>query len=308
MTSPCDEVLKTLSLNGTTSAAVGSPPENVGLANSAELAGFIDRALAEDIGTGDITGQAVVPEGAISSATLLLKEPGVIAGLLVFEAVLRRCEPQMFFEARAVDSQRITQAPFCLAQIKGRARALLAAERVALNLIQRMCGIATFTAGFAELAAPFGIEILDTRKTTPCMRFLEKYAVRLGGGTNHRFGLYDSILIKDNHRAIAGGVSAAVNRVRALNSELPVEVEVNTLEQLQEALDLRVERVMLDNMTPDLVKKSVELAAGRTYIEVSGGVSLKNIRDYLIKGVNGISIGALTHSVKNIDISLEFED
>ena len=278
------------------------------IAGSAELACLIDRALDEDIYTGDITAQSIVPEEAISKATLVLKEPAVIAGLKVFEMVLKRCQADLFFEAKARDSQKIEQAPFCLAQMRGRSRALLAGERTALNLAQRMCGIATFTARFVETASQFGIEILDTRKTIPGLRLLDKWAVRLGGGTNHRFGLFDQILIKDNHRAFAGGVAAAVNLCRKNNAGLPVEIEVDTLAQLEEALVLNVERVMLDNMTAQEVRQSVAIAGGRTYIEVSGGINLENIKDYLIPGVNGISIGALTHSVKNIDISLEFEE
>jgi nicotinate-nucleotide pyrophosphorylase (carboxylating) len=276
--------------------------------DSLELSRLIERALAEDISTGDITGESIVPANAVATASLVLKEPAVIAGLKVFEMVMRKCDPRIVFEARLSDSERIAQAPSCMARMEGNARALLAAERTALNIIQRLCGIATFTREFTELAAPHRIEILDTRKTTPGLRMLEKWAVKLGGGTNHRFGLYDAILIKDNHRAIAGGVVPAVERARKNKPNTPIEVEVNSIEQLKEALALKVERVMLDNMSPEQVKQAVTIAAGRTYIEVSGGVNLGNITDYLIAGVNGISIGALTHSVKNIDISLEFED
>jgi nicotinate-nucleotide pyrophosphorylase (carboxylating) len=281
---------------------------NQATASTAEIIRLIDMALHEDIGAGDITAEAVVPEDSFSRASLILKEPAVVAGLSVFEMVLRRCQSDLLFEPQVDDSQEVAQAPFCLARLKGRSRALLAGERTALNLVQRMCGIATFTARFVRLARPHGIEILDTRKTTPGLRLLEKWAVRLGGGTNHRLGLFDQILIKDNHRAIAGGVSAAVSLARRNRPGTSVEIEVNTLEELKEALALQVERVMLDNMSPGQVRQAVALAAGRTYVEVSGGVNLDNIGAYLIEGVNGISIGALTHSVKNIDISLEFED
>ena len=275
---------------------------------SSELIKLIDIALAEDISTGDITAEALVPEQARSTASLVLKESAVVAGLKVFEMVMKRCDAELSFEARVSDSEQIPHVPYCLARMEGNSRAMLAAERTALNMIQRMCGIATLTRKYADKAQGLGIEILDTRKTTPGLRVLEKSAVKLGGGTNHRFGLYDAILIKDNHRAIAGGVRPAIKRARLSNPDLPIEIEVNTLEQLEEALELSVERVMLDNMSPEQVKQAVEIAAGRTYLEVSGGISLETIDNYLIAGVNGISVGALTHSVKNIDISLEFEE
>lgn len=269
---------------------------------------LIENALHEDIGTGDVTGDSVVPAQCISTASLVLKEPAVVAGLEIFEMVLKKCHEKIDFQARSIDGEHIESVPYCLARIEGNARALLRAERTALNLIQRMSGIATFTEKFVKKAHPYDIEILDTRKTTPGLRVIEKLAVRIGGGTNHRFGLYDLIMIKDNHRAIAGGVKPAVEQARLKQPNAAIEVEVNNLEQLREALELKVERVMLDNMTPEQIKESVSIAAGRTYLEVSGGVNLANIEEYLIPGVNGISVGALTHSVKSIDISLEFED
>lgn len=275
---------------------------------SAELLKLIDMALLEDISSGDITGESIVPENCVSTASLVLKEPAIIAGLKVFEKVMKRCDVNLSFEARVNDAEEVPHVPYCLARMEGNSRAMLAAERTALNLMQRMSGIATLTHKYVQLAKPFNIEILDTRKTTPGLRMLEKMAVKFGGGTNHRFGLYDRILIKDNHRAIAGGVRHAIMRAQIAKPGVAIEIEVNTLEQLQEALDLKVERVMLDNMSPEQVKEAVALAAGRTYIEVSGGISLDTIENYLIPGVNGISIGALTHSVKNIDISLEFEE
>ncbi len=277
-------------------------------AHKDEIVKLIDRALQEDISTGDITGNAVVPEDSISTATLVLKEPAVIAGLEVFEMVIKRCASDLKFECFAKDSTKIDEVPFTLAKMKGNSRALLAAERTALNLMQRMCGIATMTRKYSELASPVGIEILDTRKTTPGLRLLEKWAVRLGGGTNHRFGLFDLILIKDNHRAIAGGVTEAISRARKNSPGFPIEVEVNTIDELKEAVELNVERIMLDNMSPTQVTEAVNIVQGRSYIEVSGGININNLKDYLIKGVNGISMGAITHSVKNIDISLEFED
>lgn len=292
-----------------TAAAISSPSaKGAREAGHEELTRLIDMALAEDISTGDITADAIVPEQSTSTASLVLKQPGVIAGLRVFEMVMKRCDAELSFEARVADSEQVLHVPYCLARMEGNSRAMLAAERTALNLIQRMSGIATMTRKYVDLAREHGIEILDTRKTTPGLRVLEKMAVKSGGGTNHRFGLYDQILIKDNHRAIAGGVRPAIMRARLNNPDLPIEIEVNTLEQLEEALGLSVERIMLDNMSPEEVKQAVEIAAGRTYIEVSGGISLETIENYLIAGVNGISVGALTHSVKNIDISLEFEE
>ncbi len=274
---------------------------------SEELQELIKRALAEDIASGDITAAAVVPEGSISVAMLVLKEAAVIAGIKIFEMVLRALDANLAFEAKVKDSQELAQTPYCLARIEGSSRALLSSERTALNLMQRMCGIASLTSKFVKLAAPHKIEILDTRKTTPGLRLIEKLAVKYGGGTNHRFGLYDSILIKDNHIAIAGGIKSAVRNARKARGDEAIEVEVNTLAQLEEALALSVERVMLDNMSPEMVQKAVAIASGKTYIEVSGGINLANLEAYLIPGVNGISVGALTHSAGNIDISLEFE-
>ena len=269
---------------------------------------LVEMALAEDIASGDLTGQATVSADAKCRATLLLKEPAVVAGLGVFELVLKALDPDLVFEPLVCDSQRIDEVPCSLAQVQGKARAVLAAERTALNLIQRMCGIATLTRKYVDIASGSGIEILDTRKTTPGLRVIEKAATKIGGGTNHRFGLYDGILIKDNHRAIAGGVTAAIRMARQEYPQMPVEIEVNTREQLQEALALGAERIMLDNMSPAEVAACAAIAGGKTYIEVSGGVNLSNLSDYLIRGVNGISIGALTHSAKNVDISLEFEE
>ncbi len=269
---------------------------------------IVEMAFAEDISTGDITGNSIVPEDSKCTASLVLKEAAVVAGLKIFELAMKQLDPDLAFETRVSEGERITHVPYCVARMEGNARAILAAERTALNLIQRMSGIATMTANYSDKAKPFDIEILDTRKTTPGLRILEKAAVRAGGGTNHRFGLYDMILIKDNHRAIAGGVRPAVKRARLAYPEVQIEVEVNTIEQLKEALDLEVERIMLDNMSPEQVMEAVNLNNGKSYIEVSGGINLENLSNYLIPGVNGISIGALTHSVKNVDLSLEFEE
>lgn len=269
---------------------------------------IIENALNEDISTGDITANSIVPADQECSADVVLKEAATVAGLHVFALVMTKCDPDSKFEAFVREGETIAaeKIPFTVARVSGKARAILSAERTALNLLQRMSGIATMTKHFAAYASPINIEILDTRKTTPGLRLIEKWAVTLGGGTNHRFGLYDKILIKDNHIAIAGGITNAVQKARTGNPGMPVEVEVTNLEQLNEALGLSVEHIMLDNMSPEQIKKSIELIKGRAYIEVSGGVCLDNLGQYLIEGVSGISIGALTHSVKNIDISLEF--
>lgn len=273
-----------------------------------EIDQILDLALQEDIRTGDITANSTIPETLLGTADLLLKEPATVAGLCLFGRVMKKCDSESSFESFVEEGAVIKQEkiPYTIARISGKARALLTAERTALNILQRTCGIATMTKQFASLAAPHGIEILDTRKTTPGLRIIEKWAVKAGGGTNHRFGLYDKILIKDNHIAIAGGINPAVNAVRKANPGQPVEVEVTNTDQLKEALALSVEHIMLDNMSPDQIRQSIELINRRAYVEVSGGVKLTNLEQYLIPGVNGISIGALTHSVKNIDISLEF--
>lgn len=276
--------------------------------NQSVLDQIIQNALKEDVATGDITGNSTVPAEQECTADVVLKEAATVAGLVVFARVMSLCDPNSRFEMFVNEGDTIEKdkIPHTVARVEGKARAILAAERTALNLLQRMSGIATMTKRFTELASPLSIEILDTRKTTPGLRLIEKWAVTLGGGTNHRFGLFDKILIKDNHIAIAKGITNAVTAARAGNPGMPVEVEVTNIDQLNEALALSVEHIMLDNMSPEQIAQSVELINGRAYIEVSGGVRLDNLAQYLIRGVSGISIGALTHSVKNIDISLEF--
>ncbi|MBY0356658.1 MAG: carboxylating nicotinate-nucleotide diphosphorylase [Candidatus Obscuribacterales bacterium] len=269
---------------------------------------LIDQSFAEDLASGDITSEGIVPAERISEAHLYIKEPAVVAGLAIFAHVLKRLDGTLLFESLVPEATVISETPYLIANIKGSSRALLAGERTALNILQRLSGIATLTARFVELAKPYGISILDTRKTTPGLRMLEKWAVMTGGGTNHRFGLYDQILIKDNHIRVAGSVSEAVKRARAYKPGMPVEVEVASFEQLEEALLLKVERIMLDNMTSEQVKQAVTQIKGAAMVEVSGGINLSNLTQYLIPGVDAISIGALTHSVKNVDISLEIED
>ncbi len=265
-------------------------------------------ALWEDLqGHFDITSQSVVDRQKLVRAEIVLKEPAVIAGIEVISQVFSAVDSRLQFTQLHYDGTRFDRVPVRIASVSGSARAILTAERTALNILQRLCGVATVTRQYTELARPYGIEILDTRKTTPGLRALEKYAVAVAGGTNHRFGLFDAILIKDNHVRLAGGVTQAVEASRQNMPDKPVEVEVCNLSEVSEAVAVKAERILLDNMTPDQVRQSVAEIGGRAYVEVSGGINLSNIKDYLITGVNGISIGALTHSAKSIDISLEVD-
>ena len=267
---------------------------------------IVQRALAEDLGeAGDITTDLVVPGTATARADLVLRQGGVISGLEVFAAVLSALDPAVEVKFLAADGDRVPPGTV-VAEAAGRARALLTAERVALNLFGRMCGIATQTAEAVAEVTGTGVRIVDTRKTTPGLRSLEKYAVRCGGGHNHRFGLDDAVMIKDNHIAVAGGISAAVKRVRdGVGHVVAVEVEVETDEQLAEALAAGVEVVLLDNMTPDQVAAAVEVTAGRAVLEASGGITAANVADYAKTGVDVISLGWLTHSAPALNVALE---
>ncbi len=268
---------------------------------------LIQRALAEDVGEGDVTSRAVVPEGSRASATVIAKADGVVAGLPVAEAVFEAVDGDLALEVRAIDGDGVSPGDELLA-VRGDARAILAAERVALNLLGRLSGIATLTASYVAAVDGTGARILDTRKTTPGMRVLEKAAVVAGGGTSHRFGLYDAILVKENHARLAGGVGEAARLALANAGGAGfVEVEVESLEELDEALEAGVGRVLLDNMGPDELRTAVERAAGRTALEASGGITLDNVRAVAETGVDYISIGALTHSAAALDVSLLFE-
>ena len=267
-------------------------------------ADVLARSLAEDIGRGDLTSEALFNEEDRCRARVLLKEEGVVCGLAVVRAAFRRLDEATELEMLVEDGARVSDVPRELVRMAGQTRAILGAERVALNLLGRLSGIATLTRAFVAAVEGTGVAILDTRKTTPGLRALEKYAVRVGGGVNHRFGLYDAVLVKDNHLRLAGGVEEAVRRLRS-SLPLPLEVEADTLEQVEQALGLGVERILLDNMRPFEVAAAVELVAARAQLEVSGGVTLSNVRRYAETGVNAISIGALTHSARSLDISLE---
>ena len=261
-------------------------------------------ALAEDVGRGDVTTDATVAEDATCAGRVLLKEPGVVCGLPAVEAVIRALDPNLTFEPSAADGDLVRQ-PADLARISGRTRAVLTGERTALNLLGRLSGIATLTRRFVDAIEGTGAEILDTRKTTPGLRALEKYAVRCGGGRNHRFGLDDGILVKDNHLRAAGGVRRAVELLRAAGTSLPIEVEAETMDDVREALAAGAEQILLDNMEPSLMREAVELVGGRATLEASGGVSLETVREIAETGVDFVSVGALTHSARSLDVSLE---
>ena len=260
-------------------------------------------ALAEDLGDGDVTTEATVDANATGSADLVVKEPGVVCGLAVAEAVFRAVDPELRFE-RLVEEGASVAAGTSVARVAGAERAILTGERTALNFLARLSGIATLTRRYVDAVDGTGAAILDTRKTTPGLRALEKHAVATGGGRNHRFGLDDGVLVKDNHLRAAGSVTSAVERLRAA-TPLPIEVECDTLEQVSEALAAGAEAILLDNMIPDQLRAAVALARGRARLEASGGVTLENVRDVAETGVDEISVGALTHSARSLDVSLE---
>ena len=270
---------------------------------------LIDRALAEDVGAGDVTSEVTVPAAARGVAMIVQKAPGVISGLEVATAVFLRCDPEAEIE-RLGPTGEWREPPAPVLRVAGAARALLTAERTALNFLGRLSGVATLTATVvrAVAAAGGGARVLDTRKTTPGLRALEKRAVADGGGVNHRAGLYDFILIKENHAALAGGVGAAVERARAARPDLPLAVEVRNTQELDEALEAGAPRLLLDNMTPAQVAAAVARTAGRAVLEASGGVAPETVVVYsTIKGLDFVSMGALTHSAPNLDLSMLLE-
>jgi nicotinate-nucleotide pyrophosphorylase (carboxylating) len=263
-------------------------------------------ALAEDLGhAGDITSRACIDAGARLAASFVAREAGVVAGLACARLAVAAMDPSARFEAEAADGEAVSPGAV-LARVHADARALLAAERVALNLLGRLSGVATLTAAYVAQVAGTRAIIVDTRKTTPGLRTLEKYAVRCGGGVNHRFGLDDAVLIKDNHVAACGGVGAALQRVRErVGHMVKIEVEVDSLEQLAEALEHRPDVIMLDNFRLADLEAAVALAAGRAVLEASGGVTLATVRAIARAGVDLISVGALTHSAPVLDIGLD---
>ncbi len=269
---------------------------------------IVTRALTEDIGPGDITTAATVDANARCRAEIVAKAEGVIAGLGVARAVFHAVDPELAFEELVADGAKVATGAV-IARLSGRARSVLTAERTALNFIQRMSGIATLTAHYVDAVKGTKARILDTRKTAPGLRLLDKYSVRMGGGSNHRIGLFDGVLIKDNHIRAAGGVGEAVRRARAAAHHLVrIEVEAQTVAQVQEALAAGADVILLDNMCMDDVLVSVRSIDGRCETEISGGVNVATVRVLAETGVDYISVGKLTHSAPALDISLEIAD
>jgi nicotinate-nucleotide pyrophosphorylase (carboxylating) len=271
---------------------------------------LVRRALAEDVGEGDVTTDATVPGDAVAEARIVAKAEGVLAGMDVAEAVFRELDPDALVRQLVRDGGRVAPGTV-VATVKARTRAILTGERTALNFLQRLSGIATAAARYAAALEGTGVRLLDTRKTAPGMRALEKRAVALGGGTNHRAGLWDMALVKDNHITAAGGIAPAVARVRAARPDVAIEVEVTTIDGLSEALDAGVDRVMLDNMPADTMREAVHMARAARRppeIEISGGVSIGNLRSLAVLGPDFISVGAITHSAPALDLSLELAE
>ncbi len=268
---------------------------------------IVENALKEDIGSGDLTTESLFLEEARGKAVIIFKEEGILAGLPVTGIVFKKLEGGILWEEVKVDGERVGRGQV-VAELTGSLRAILKGERTALNFLQRLSGIATLTARFVEAVADFPVKIMDTRKTAPGLRVLDKYAVRVGGGLNHRFGLYDGVIIKENHVRAVGGISKAVESVKKnipSGIKIKIEVETSTLDEVREALHAQADIIMLDNMPLDMVKEAVSIIGGRALVEVSGGVTLEKVRDIAATGVDFISVGTLTHSPEAIDISLE---
>ena len=277
-----------------------------------EILDCIQRALAEDIGTGDATTLSIVPPDATMRGQIIAKQDGIIAGLDVARAAYELLDSAVEFSPQVADGSRVTRGGI-LALVSGRTSSLLTAERTALNFLGRMSGIATLTRQFVDAAAGTRAVIIDTRKTAPGLRLVDKLAVKLGGGGNHRIGLYDMILIKDNHIDYAGGIEEAVRRARAFDSGLPIEVETRTLEDVRVALSLGVERILLDNMSVEMMAEAVRMRDdfvgtqhAASLLEASGNVTLETVRKIAETDVDFISVGALTHSAKVFDVSFDY--
>jgi nicotinate-nucleotide pyrophosphorylase (carboxylating) len=266
---------------------------------------LVRRALAEDFGWGDVTTEAIIDRDKKARGVILAKSTCVMAGIDVAAEAFRQLDPAAHFTIHCADGQRCERGSE-VAEIRGHASALLTAERTALNFLQRMCGIATLTRQFVDVADG-RITVLDTRKTTPILRALEKYAVRAGGGVNHRSGLDDGILIKDNHIRVAGGLRNAVTTMQKATREMPTEVEAQSLEQVDEALDAGADIILLDNLSTEEIIAAVNRCRGRAKTEISGGVTLQRMRELAATGADYVSIGALTHSAPAIDLSFEIE-
>ena len=270
---------------------------------------LIDLAFAEDIGDGDHTTLSCIPEDAMGKSKLLIKEPGVLAGVEIAKEIFHRFDPTMQVEVMMGDGSEVKPGDVAMV-VTGKVRSLLQTERLMLNVMQRMSGIATMTRRYVKQLEGTHTRVLDTRKTTPGMRMLEKEAVKIGGGVNHRIGLFDMILLKDNHVDFAGGIDKAIHRAKEYCKEkgkdLKIEIEVRNLDELQQVLNLGgVDRIMFDNFTPELTRKAVEMVGGRYETESSGGITFDTLRQYAETGVDFISVGALTHSVKGLDMSFK---
>lgn len=269
---------------------------------SPEIINCIRRALEEDIGTGDVTTDSIVPMESTMNGNIISKQAGIVAGLDITQAVYKLMDQDIIFSSQVEEGEHV-ESHRILAQVSGSARVLLSAERTALNYLGRMSGIATLTGQYIDAVAGTRSIILDTRKTVPGLRILDKLAVKRGGGQNHRFGLYDMVLIKDNHIDFAGSLAEALTLVRDRHPDIEIEIEARTLEDVQAALSLGVSRILLDNMPVDMLRRAVDLASGQAKLEASGNVTLSNVRKVAETGVDYISIGALTHSVKVFDVS-----
>jgi nicotinate-nucleotide pyrophosphorylase (carboxylating) len=266
---------------------------------------IVDRALEEDLGYGDLTSNAIFQKEAPIEAIIVAKEEGLLAGLPVAEMVFQKLDAKLGWTPKKQDGEKIV-AGDVVAELEADVRAVLGGERVALNFLQRLSGIATGAARFAAAVRDLPVKVLDTRKTAPGLRVLDKYAVRVGGAWNHRLGLYDGVLIKDNHIRASGGIQRAVSSARqCVPPGMKIEVEASDLREVEEALNAKADIILLDNMPLQEVAEAVRLIAGRALVEASGGVTLENVREVALTGVDFISVGALTHSVKALDLSLE---
>lgn len=270
---------------------------------------FIDSALKEDIGDGDHSTLAAIPEDLQQEARMLIKSDGVIAGLQLAEWIFKRFDPELEVTLLKQDGDVVSEGEVGLT-VKGKARSILSTERLVLNCVQRMSGIATYTRELADMIKHTGAQLLDTRKTGPNFRICEKWAVKIGGGENHRFGLYDMIMLKDNHVDYAGGIKAAVERTKKYlvdnDKELKIEVETRNLDEVRDAIEVGgIDVIMLDNMLPSAMREAIQLIGGKCKTEASGGITEKNIKEMAETGVDYISIGALTHSYASLDISLK---
>ncbi len=275
--------------------------------NNFQIAPFVEAALREDIRSGDITTNALIPIDAKTTAQIRMREDGVLAGIELAKLAFQILDENVVFSQGKTDGEPLQRGDIVL-QIKGRARAVLTAERVALNFVQRLSGIATLTNRFVRETQSTKAQIADTRKTTPTLRVLEKYAVRCGGGSNHRFALDDLILIKDNHIALCGGITKAIEMARRnIGHAIKIEVECDTLAQVKEAADARADIILLDNMNAQTLREAVGIVAGRALCEASGGVNLQTVKEIAQSGVDMVSVGALTHGARSLDIGLDIE-